>query len=105
MAEAMEASNSFASRRFRLIQAKKRSTTHAGVEPQSRPDRVALDDFDGDGCGGSDGVAGIAAIGEDLSIKGKDAAMRAAPVPRHHDLDAGLMRFKHETRPSVSTSA
>jgi hypothetical protein len=58
----------------------------------------APDDFDGDGCGGSDGVAGIAAIGEDLFDK-REGAPRCA---QHRSraitiLDASLMRFKDET--------
>ena len=40
LADASVASGSFQSRRFRLIQAKKLSTTHLRGEPQTRPKRT-----------------------------------------------------------------
>jgi hypothetical protein len=93
----MEASQSLASRRFRLIQAKKGSTTQR-LGGEADLIGLAPDDFDGDGCSGSDSVAGIAAIGEEPFDKG-EGPPRGAPQPPGAIaiLNASMMGFEPET--------
>ena len=64
LAEAMVASGSFQSLRFRLIQAKKRSTTHRRVPHEADLSGRLSDDLDSDEGGTNGFVAGIARVGK-----------------------------------------
>ena len=74
-AEAMKVSKSFASRRLRLIQAKKRSTTQRrGWTAKPTLIGAFAHDLDGDHGGRGDLLAGVAAVGKDLLDERKRAA-------------------------------
>ena len=67
MADAIVASKSLASRRFRLIQAKNRSTTHRrGSTWKADLISQLAHNLNDDGCRVRDLLAGVNAIGEDL---------------------------------------
>ena len=69
------ASKSFASRRLRLIQAKKRSTTPAArLDGEADLIGAFAHDLDGDHGGRGDLLAGVAAVGKDLLDERKRAA-------------------------------
>ena len=58
----------------------------------------AADDFNSDGCGGSNSVAGVSAIGEDLFDKGEGPSRRAQQRPGAIAiLNAGMVGFEDET--------